>query len=125
MHFMQDLVIPAAKHPHSIGKSTIFGFEAINRTTLLFFRGGFRDDENGDAHYSRGIRQKLRSLARAHNWKEKHAILIGSREELPGSYQDYLISSRFCLVAPGAAHYPANTLQSVVNARRASELDGV
>jgi hypothetical protein len=96
---LQDLLIPQGKSPGKIGRSPIFGFPATNRTTLLFFRGDFRNDN--EPGYSRGIRQNLRSAAKKFNWKENHAVLIGSRNELPGPYADYLTTSRFCLVAPG------------------------
>ena len=31
-------------------------------------------------HYSRGIRQRLYMLSKELNWKEKHNVLIGSRD---------------------------------------------
>eukprot|EP00955_Chlamydomonas_euryale_P118273 366528-Chlamydomonas_euryale.AAC.17 len=50
---------------------------------------------------SRGIRQQLYNLSRAHDWRGRYNALIGGHEDVPGSYSDLLASSKFCLVLPG------------------------
>ena len=60
------------------------------------------------AHYSRGIRQRLHTLAHKHRWRDRHKIVIGPREEASASeqYAQMLSSSRFCLVVPGVSVGP-------------------
>jgi hypothetical protein len=96
----QDLVIPSPKFPPHLRWSPLLGAPPQPRTTLLFFRG-----DVGAArlpHYSRGVRQRLHSLASMRQWRE-WGVRIGTREELPGDYSQRLASSVFCLVALGGA----------------------
>jgi hypothetical protein len=104
-HVLQDLVIPNFKEPNQIGESALLGFPALPRKTLLFFRGDFRDDgfiqRYSNTKYSGFVRQKLHYISRLYRSDKKYNILIGSRKEIPGDYNDHLLSSRFCLVLPG------------------------
>eukprot|EP00884_Botryococcus_braunii_P019032 jgi/Botrbrau1/5812/Bobra.0155s0034.1 len=106
----KDLVIPNFKEPNQIGESPLLGFPALPRKTLLFFRGDFRDDgfiqRYSNTKYSGFVRQKLHYISRLYRWDKKYNILIGSRKEIPGDYNDHLLNSRFCLVLPGDGHSP-------------------
>ncbi len=96
----RHLSVPVVKSPLKVGRSPLFGDEPKPRTTLLFFRGDFRSPEVATV-YSRGIRQRLRALAQKHGWEEKYKIVIGTGRELRNRYDDYLMTSKFCLVVPG------------------------
>lgn len=50
-------------------------------------------------HRSRGIRQKLYTLAKEQQWREKYNIMIGFPHDLPQGYSEWLARSRFCLVS--------------------------
>ena len=96
---VQDLVIPAFLSPGLIGMSPLLGYPAQERTHLLFFRGDV--GQTRLPMYSRGIRQRLHSLAHTNKWHERHDIVIAARDEVEGDYAQHLSSSKFCLVAPG------------------------
>lgn len=96
--FLQDLVIPALRPPQLL-ESPLIGSPARERRMLAFFRGDFRDEHSPE--YSRGLRQKLRRLAREHAWAARYGIYIGDRSEIDGSYESLFTQSIFCLVLPG------------------------
>ena len=52
------------------------------------------------------LRPSLPAQAREQDWRGRHGILIGSREEIKGDYSQLLSSSLFCLVVPGAPPAP-------------------
>jgi hypothetical protein len=101
-------VIPALRPPVYM-HSPLVGTPPVERTTLMFFRGSFRNPE--ETGYSRGIRQKLRKLAHSNQWATNYEILVGTAEEVPGDYSLLLASSKFCLVAPGTF----STSQSILS----------
>ena len=133
---LQDMVIPAFKPPADVASSPLLGGPVLERTHLLFFRGdvGLHRLPN----YSRGIRQEahaclapccrasphltpatrrcrqaLYNLSKVHQWREKHDIVIASGDvEAPGSYSEWLATSKFCLVAPGTAKEQAVPLSA-------------
>ena len=48
------------------------------------------------------LRPSLPAQAQEQDWRGRHGILIGSRDEIEGDYSQLLSSSLFCLVVPGA-----------------------
>ena len=52
------------------------------------------------------LRPGLPAQAREQDWRGRHGILIGSREEIEGDYSQLLSSSLFCLVVPGVPPAP-------------------
>lgn len=52
--------------------------------------------------YSRGIRQRLQSIATSEGWRERHEIHIdGYGEDADIPYTELLASSIFCVAVPG------------------------
>ena len=96
----KDLVIPAFKWPSHYKSSPLLGAApAKDRDILLYFKGDVGTTRL--KWYSRGIRQSLYLKSRAENWTQKYNIQIGSPHDLKPGYSEWLIRSKFCLVAPG------------------------
>eukprot|EP00798_Chlamydomonas_sp_ICE-L_P012371 gene12371-15556_t len=95
----KDLLIPAFKSPSHFTKSPLMGARPVKRDILLFFRGDV--GLHREKWYGRRIRQTLYQLAQEEKWREKHNIFIGTGANYEGDYGDYLVRSKFCLVAPG------------------------
>ncbi|KAG2493469.1 hypothetical protein HYH03_008286 [Edaphochlamys debaryana] len=95
----KDLVIPGFKPPLHYSQSPLLGRQPYERDILLYLRGDV--GKHRSPNYSRGIRQKLYSLASTNNWAEKYRIYIGEKNELVGNYGEHLARSIFCAVMPG------------------------
>ena len=78
---------------------------------LAFFRGAFRDEHS--PKYSRGLRQKLRRLAKENSWASRYDIFIGDRSEIEGSYESLFTQSIFCLVLPGPLSVRLSRMQTI------------
>ncbi|KAK9909083.1 hypothetical protein WJX75_006916 [Coccomyxa subellipsoidea] len=100
----KDLIIPAFVPPARILPSPLTGAPEGPRPILLFFRGDV--GLNRRPNYSRGIRQRLYALAKERQWRERHQIWIGTKEDILGGYPELLSSSMFCLVVPGDGWSP-------------------
>ncbi|KAG2489065.1 hypothetical protein HYH03_012501 [Edaphochlamys debaryana] len=95
----KDLVIPGLKAPAHYAASPLLGAAPYHRDILLYLRGDI--GRHRVPNYSRGIRQKLYSLATTNQWARKHRIFVGDTAEIPGSYGEHLARSVFCAVVPG------------------------
>jgi Exostosin family len=96
----KDLVIPAFKWPSHYKNSPLLGaVPAKERNILLYFKGDI--GEHRLKWYSRGIRQRLHAASEVGNWSSKYQIFIGSKRGMAEGYSEWLIRSKFCLVAPG------------------------
>ncbi|KAI3425325.1 hypothetical protein D9Q98_009089 [Chlorella vulgaris] len=95
---VKDLIMPLPKRPEHYHLSPLVGAPARNRTWLAFHRGRVQP---GNPGYSRGIRQSLAKAAEKGGWLEKHKIVMGEYDLMPGDYSELLASSVFCLVLPG------------------------
>lgn len=93
-------MIPAPKLPPHYRWSPFLGAPPQPRKTLLYCKGDV--GVTREPNYSRGVRQRLHSLAKTPEWKRNYVVKIGTRDEVPGDYSQGLASSKFCLVAPGA-----------------------
>lgn len=90
----KDMVIPVMYSPNKYHASPFLGAPARERKYLAVFKGR---TQQGNAPYSRGIRQTLQNLTRDEGWWEKHKIWIGETNP-PGveaSYSELLASSVF------------------------------
>lgn len=117
----KDLVIPIFKQPPHYAESHFMGAdEARKRDILLFFRGDMgvlRAPHDPRCLYSRCIRQRLMKLSKEHNWRDKHKVLLGESNDLPGLYSDYLKKAIFCAVIPGdgwSARYEDSILHGCI-----------
>ncbi len=100
--------MPAFKPPDFYRHSPYLGGKGPPRDILAFMKGDM--GQHREKHYSRGIRQALFNLSRTHNWKEKHNIVMGHYDDVPGEYGELLARSMFCVLAPGgccAVAWPA------------------
>ena len=96
----QDLVVPSFKPTTAYKHSPYLGGQQRKRDVLLFFKGDM--GQKREAHYSRGIRQRVYNASKEQGWKDKYNILVGGYEDAFGDYSEMLSRSRFCLVMPGA-----------------------
>ena len=92
-------VCQATSSRPAYAESPLLGSPAQPRSTLLFLRGDV--GKTRLASYSNGVRQTLYRTWLEQGWKDKHGILIGDSEDVPGSYSNLLARSRFCVVATG------------------------
>jgi len=97
----KDLVVPCFKQPSHYRSSPYMGGEPAERDILAFFRGDVERPDDQRCIYSRCIRQTLYKLSKEHDWKGKHNIVYGTRQDSPGDYGDYLKKSRYCFALPG------------------------
>lgn len=70
-------------------------FRRSRRDILAFFRGDV--GKHRLPHYSRGIRQSLYRLSLQDNWGQRHKILIGDGQDVPGrttAWQERLCEGR-------------------------------
>ncbi|PNH11823.1 putative glucuronosyltransferase [Tetrabaena socialis] len=95
----KDLIVPAFKQPRHYRSSPLTTAASRVRDVFFFFRGDV--GKNRLKGYSRGIRQRVYSLAKANGWAEKFKFLIGDGTDVQGDYSDMLSRSVFCLVAAG------------------------
>jgi hypothetical protein len=58
--------------------------------------------QHREAHYSRGIRQKLRKMALKHQWLVTQNVSINEMSTYTADYSESMSKSLFCVVAPGA-----------------------
>lgn len=68
--------------------------------------------QHREAHYSRGIRQRLRKMSTHHKWKELYNVSINDMSSFMNDYSDMMARSLFCLVAPGATPRPSDPAQT-------------
>jgi hypothetical protein len=73
--------------------------------TLLCVLAATRGDagQHREAHYSRGIRQRLRKMSQHHKWKELYNVSINDMGSFMQDYSDMMARSLFCLVVPGGS----------------------
>jgi hypothetical protein len=63
--------------------------------------------QHREAHYSRGIRQKLRKMALKQQWLVTQNVSINEMATYTADYSESMSKSLFCVVAPGARRGPA------------------
>jgi hypothetical protein len=91
---------PAYKPPFAYGFSPyVMGNTGAKRDILAFFKGDM--GQHREAHYSRGLRQRVYNMSRKHDWRQKYNILIGGYDDMQQEYGQLLARSVFCLVMPG------------------------